>query len=245
MSFVSLILAFVSPHNRRVESSNIAGQEDSLMYKDGEGDSTQASSFDNPLDDDIAYYEQVAEEFMALLPSDKRVIARLIDGSNHHIIYYETTDNPSCYCYDLETQNTSVLFSSDAGWYAASTPPKATLPAKKTSPIRTVSPAEIVDPHGFYIDTKLLIIGRITECKRVGEKAVFIATNREPEASYEKSVHVFEMNLYDQTMRYIAFGASAYFTSDTQLVVNRAKLLYRSLFTNEDVYTTAPTVYDL
>ena len=196
MSTVSLALAFVPV---RSNDKTVETIEDT-------------TTVDSSFLDDIAYYEQVAEEFMAMLPTDKKVIAKLVDSDNHHIIYYETTESPSCYCYDLETQNTSVLFGSE---------------------------------DGFHIGTKLMILGRIEDCRRVGERVVFIATNRAPEAGYADAVRVFELSLADHSLKYIATGADAYFASDTQLVVSQAKLLYRSLFTDEDVYTTAPTVYDL
>lgn len=215
MSLISLVVAFVPNHKRNNQQ---------LL-----ADSSQLDSVCEiiELEDDVVYYDQVAEEFIAMMPSDKRIIAKLIDAQNHKVIYYETTENPSCYCYDLETQNTFVIFGSDAGWDAG------------------ISSDGFFEPSGFYIDTKLLILGKIIDCRRVGDKAVFIATNKAPGVNYEKAVHTFELNLNDQSMRYIAFGASAYFNDNKQLVVNRAKLLYRSLFTNEDVYTTAPTVYEL
>lgn len=215
MSIASLVLAFMS-HSPRVKQQTVVAP----IPQDSIDELVE-------LEDDAVYYDQLAEEFVSMLPSDKRIIAKLIDAQNHKVIYYETTENPSCYSYDLETQNTSVIFGSDAGWYT------------------DVTSADNYYPQGFYIDTKLLILGKITDCRRVGDRAVFIATNSAPEANYEKAVHTFELNLNDHSMRYIATGSSAYFAGDTQLVVSRAQLLYRSLFTGEDVYTTVPTVYDL
>lgn len=214
MSLVSLILAFVSPHKHTAASQqyDVAAQGGLLPDGDGFGDGFQSPSSNSLLDDDMAYYEQVADEFMAMLPDDKRVIARLIDSSKHKIVYYETTESPSCYCYDLETQNTSVLFGSEAG---------------------------------FYIDTKLLILDKITECKRVGDWAVFIATNRAPETTVDNAVHTFGLNLIDHSMSYITIAAEAYFPNDTQLKVTRITWHYRSLFTNEDHYGTESTIYDL
>lgn len=222
MSLVSLVLAFVPHHtsgNRQIVDSTF--QQDSI---------DEAIEFE----DDAVYFDQLAEEFISMLPSDKRIIAKLIDAQNHKVIYYETTENPSCYCYDLETQNTSVLFGSHASWYTGG-----------ETPTGSSAHSDYLESQGFYIDTKLLILGKITNCQRVGDKAVFIATNQAPQTGYENAVHTFELNLNDHSMRYIATGASAYFSNDTQLVVNHAQLLYRSLFTDEDVFTTAPTVYNL
>lgn len=201
MSIASVALSFVPLI--KAERQTVLSAE----LQPSEIQTNNASGFD-----EIAYYEQVAEEFMSMLPTDKRVIARLIDSVNHHIIYYETTESPSCYCYDLETQNTSVLFGSESG---------------------------------FYIDTKLLILDKIIDCRRVGDWAVFIATNRAPETTIDNAVHTFGLNLFDHSMRYIAVAAEAYFPNDTQLQVTRITWHYRSLFTNEDYYGTESTTYDL
>lgn len=67
--------------------------------------------------DELGYYGQVADEFLATMPEDKRVIATLIDSVNHHILYFEGTDRPSCYSYDLESLTTSVLFGGENGFY--------------------------------------------------------------------------------------------------------------------------------
>lgn len=200
MSIASVVLAFVPHHKKEhlqlAESSSLQDSIDEAIE----------------LEDDVVYFDQLAEEFISTLPSDKRIIAKLIDAQNHKVIYYETTECPSCYCYDLETQNTSVLFGSESG---------------------------------FYIGTKLLILGSITDCIRVGDWAAFIATNNAPEANYENAVHAFGVNLSDHSMKYISRGASAYFPNDTQLVVNRVTWHYRSLFTNEDYYGTESTTYEL
>lgn len=66
---------------------------------------------------ELDYYGQVADEFLATMPDDKRVIATLIDSVNHHILYFESTNQPSCYCYDLESLTTSVLFGGINGFY--------------------------------------------------------------------------------------------------------------------------------
>ena len=63
------------------------------------------------------YYSQLADEFLVTLPEDKRVIATLIDDTNHHILYYESSAQPSCYLYDLESLTTSVLFGGENGFY--------------------------------------------------------------------------------------------------------------------------------
>ena len=66
---------------------------------------------------DIAYYTQQADEYIALLPADKRIVATLIDSVNHHLVYFETSSHPSCYCYDLESLTTQVLFGGENGFY--------------------------------------------------------------------------------------------------------------------------------
>lgn len=200
MSIASVALAFVSGHER--DSHQPVG---SSFLQDSIDEAIE-------LEDDMVYFDRLAEEFISMLPSDKRIIAKLIDAQNHKVIYYETTECPSCYCFDLETQNTSVLFGSETG---------------------------------FYIGTKLLILGTITDCIRVGDWAVFIATNNAPEAGYEDAVHTFGVNLTDHTMKYISKGAGAYFPNDSQLVVSSVTWHYNSLFTNEDYYGTETTTYDL
>ena len=67
--------------------------------------------------DEIAYYHQLADEYDMLIPSDKRVVARLIDSVNHQIVYFESGSRPSCYSYDLESQTTSVIFGGSNGFY--------------------------------------------------------------------------------------------------------------------------------
>ena len=215
MSGMSLVLSFQGAGCLR-HPSILKNTHSEVSDSLGVTQTPKASdSLSDSLDVDIPelqYYEELADEFETTLPTDKRVVARLIDSANHHIVYFETTTAPSCYCYDLETLTTSVLFGGEMG---------------------------------FYIDTKLLILGNITSWMRVGEWVAFIATNRAPETAFPNAVHVFKLNLFDHSLEYIATGASSYFTGDSQVVVNKAKLLYRSLFTEEDVYTTAPVVIEL
>lgn len=77
-------------------------------------DSSQSASAD---EDELAYYTQQADEYIALLPADKRIVATLIDSVNHHLVYYEISSHPSCYCYDLESLTTQVLFGGENGFY--------------------------------------------------------------------------------------------------------------------------------
>ena len=63
------------------------------------------------------YYNEEADAFERILPADKRVLLRQVDDANHRIIYYETSANPSCYFFDLETRNTSVIFGGEDGFY--------------------------------------------------------------------------------------------------------------------------------
>lgn len=64
------------------------------------------------------YFNQMADEFEAVLPDDKVVLARLIDSVNHCVLYYETGYSPSCYSYDLESLTTSVVFGGENGFYS-------------------------------------------------------------------------------------------------------------------------------
>ncbi len=101
LSGLSMVLFFVH-QNRHTVAEPVA--EDTVVYEE-------------PFDE-IAYYSQVAGQYLSSLPMDKRVIATLIDSQNHNIVYYETTSHPSCYSYDLESLTTSVLFGGDNGFYA-------------------------------------------------------------------------------------------------------------------------------
>lgn len=113
--------------------------------------------------DDMEYYNQTADWYLSILPEDKVVVARLIDSVNHYIIYFEKTEHPSCYCYDLESMTTSVIFGGESG---------------------------------FYIGTKLLIIGRILDWIREGDMVTFVAENRAPESTFSESIVVFSLNIY-------------------------------------------------
>lgn len=101
---VSLTLFFVN-RNRTAINADVAV------------DTSLADSSDLDLFNDCDYYEEVAAQFIANLPSDKELIAKLIDDKNHHIIYLERSSAPSCYIYDLETLTTAVLFSGQYGFY--------------------------------------------------------------------------------------------------------------------------------
>lgn len=74
-------------------------------------------TMDNYSDRD--YYAEVANDFSSKLPSDKEIVATLIDDSCHYVVYYEKNSAPSCYLYDLETLTTEVLFGGENGFYAA------------------------------------------------------------------------------------------------------------------------------
>lgn len=67
---------------------------------------------------ELDYYGQLADEFLATMPQDKIILLTLIDSVNHHILYTETSNQPSCYLYDLESLTTSVLFGGENGFYA-------------------------------------------------------------------------------------------------------------------------------
>ena len=162
--------------------------------------------------DEIDYYNQVADEFIATLPLDKRVIARLVDDLNHHVMYYESALRPSCYLYDLESMTTSVVFGGG---------------------------------NGFYIDTRLLIVGTVTECRRIGEWAVFICTNDAPEATLMNAAIAFRLNVYSHEMVYIGEGSSIKFISDEQLDVEEAYVEYVSFFAGEASFSYSHKQIDI
>lgn len=191
LSGVALLLFFAS--QRRMAAPPIVAAADTIAATDGDDYS------------ELDYYNQLADDYLAMLPADREVVARLIDDNNHYIYYYEHSSNPSCYCYDLETLTTSVLFGGE---------------------------------EGFYCDTKLLIIGTIKEWRRCGDRLCFIAVNHAPEAGYADAVLVFALHIDTRRLDFIASAAGATFASDTQLTLQRARLLYVSLFTDEPVYTT-------
>lgn len=154
--------------------------------------------------DEIGYYEQEADEFIRMLPSDKRVLARMVDSVNHNIVYIESGSRPSCYSYDLESHATDVLFGGS---------------------------------DGFYIGTKLLMLGAVKDWRRVGDRVVFIAENNAPDVEYPSSYEVFSMDLYTHGMQVVDCCAGAYFSDSTHLTIITAHYLYRKLFTDEPVYT--------
>ena len=82
-----------------------------------EPDSAQLCQMRESTLEEQAYYNEEADEYLKILPDDKALVLRLIDDSNHHIIYYEKSDAPSCYIYDLESLTTSVLFGGENGFY--------------------------------------------------------------------------------------------------------------------------------
>ena len=161
---------------------------------------------------ELEYYNQMADDYLATLPADREVIARLIDEENHYIYYFECTDHPSCYSYDLESLTTSVLFGGEAG---------------------------------FYSGTKLLIVGTITDGHRVGDRIYFVARNHAPEAAYANAIVVFSLHLFSRQTEYVTSAAGAYFSDSTHMVIQRAKVQYVSLFTDEPVYTTEPITIEL
>lgn len=72
--------------------------------------------------EEVGYYLDEAEFFIASLPSDKEVVLRRIDSVNHRLYYIEKTRFPSCYCYDLDRRETSVVFSGEEGFSAQGNP---------------------------------------------------------------------------------------------------------------------------
>lgn len=104
---VSMTLFFIQNHSSHNSAHNpVAPTAD-----------TEPSSSQDWLLSDLDYYNQVADEYIDDLPSDKTLIARLVDSTMHHIVYFETTNHPSCYIFDLESLTTDVLFGGEEGFY--------------------------------------------------------------------------------------------------------------------------------
>lgn len=162
--------------------------------------------------DELAYYNQLAGEYLSALPMDKRVVATLIDSVNHCIVYYETSSHPSCYSYDLESLTTMVLFGGE---------------------------------NGFYVGTKLLIVGSIQEWRRIGDRVVFVASNRAPGVEYPEKTLVFSMNLYSHQLAFLYCVAEAGFVDDTHLSVVTARFLFRNFLTREPVYNQTEKTLEL
>lgn len=72
--------------------------------------------------EEVGYYLDEAEFFIASLPEDKEVVLRRIDTANHRLYYIEKTRFPSCYCYNLDSRETSVVFSGEEGFAAKGNP---------------------------------------------------------------------------------------------------------------------------
>ena len=106
---LSLALFFI--HQDKVEKAELAAVESRLEAE------RQAAEADENLVSEQEYYNQMADEYIAKLPADKQLLARLVDSVNHHLLYYETGDRPSCYIFDLESLTTSVLFGGENGFY--------------------------------------------------------------------------------------------------------------------------------
>lgn len=104
---ISMVLFFVQ--NTRKQKNDLRLQE---MQAD-----TCVELADTLYQSEIEYFSQEADEYIATLPSDKQLVARLVDSVNHHLIYFETSNHPSCYILDLETYTTEVLFGGENGFY--------------------------------------------------------------------------------------------------------------------------------
>ncbi len=106
---LSLTLFFI--RRDRDESAAAAAREARLAAEEQAREASEATFSEQE------YYNQMADEYISMLPSDKQLLARLVDSVNHHIVYYETGDRPSCYLFDLESLTTSVLFGGEKGFY--------------------------------------------------------------------------------------------------------------------------------
>lgn len=98
---------------------------------------------------------------------------------------------------------------------------------------------------GFYIDTKLLIVGSIIDWRRVGNNFVFIARNRAPEVDDTNNVLIFAVGMFDQSRLFIDNASEAYFTDDNHVLANYAKLLYQDQTSGRGVYSKYSVTIDL
>lgn len=97
--------------------------------------------------------------------------------------------------------------------------------------------------NGFYIDTKLLIVGAIEDWRLAGRLLVFVARNRAPERTYPTATVTFYVDIYTRQLTLVDYGANAYFPDDSHVVIYRAKYLYQGMFAPDDVYAKTPVSY--
>jgi len=107
---LSMLLFFVAHHRNQKFQAQIVVTPPEMNVADSE-------SVDSAAVSDRLYYDQLADEYIATLPSDKQLVVRMVDDENHHLVYFETSNHPSCYILDLESQTTEVLFGGDNGFY--------------------------------------------------------------------------------------------------------------------------------
>lgn len=106
---VSLTLFFV------LHSRSDAARQEAQLRQQLEADAAEDRAAATAAE--ILYYEQEADEYIASLPADKQLLARVVDSANHYIVYFERSEHPSCYLLDLESHTTSVLFGGENGFY--------------------------------------------------------------------------------------------------------------------------------
>jgi len=100
-------------------------------------------------------------------------------------------------------------------------------------------------PEGFDCDGHLVSVSAIHDWIQVGTRIFFVAQNGAFGGDYTTSTLVFGIETEGNFFSYVDFGSDAYFNDSTHVTVIKAKLQYRSFFTQEDIYSKVPVVYSL
>jgi len=99
--------------------------------------------------------------------------------------------------------------------------------------------------NGFYCDTKLLMLDSIVAWKHVDNLLVFVGSNCAPRHDFTNAAVAFYLNVHSRRMTVIDYGSSAYFASDSTLVVNKAKKVYPGLLGFSPIYSVTPSTWSL
>lgn len=97
---------------------------------------------------------------------------------------------------------------------------------------------------GFEADSMAFTIRKLDDWRWKDNCLYFVARNGMPNRNYTNETLVVWVNTDGDVFHYLDFGADAYFTDESHLVVVKAKFLHRKFFSSEDVYTQAPKTYE-
>ncbi|MBO4307463.1 MAG: hypothetical protein J5848_04045 [Bacteroidales bacterium] len=92
--------------------------------------------------------------------------------------------------------------------------------------------------EGFYKDTVVYVIGAVKECRLIDNKFVFITVNNSVSAEAPNAVIVFSMDIDNFAAHFIDFGSDARFNDERVLAVDKARLVYHSVMSDNNLYTT-------